>query len=112
MGSIPIRHPIEKSSNGRTTPFEGVYLGSSPSFSASWVSLMVRCRSPKPCDGGSNPSPFACPFSSVEQSSRLRTYVSGVRISQRTLDKFFGVCYYIKVIEVKSLLHPYEMYHT
>jgi hypothetical protein len=20
---------------------------------------MVRCRSPKPCDGGSNPSPFA-----------------------------------------------------
>ena len=34
-GSIPSRHPIEKSSNGRTPPFEGVYLGSSPSFSAS-----------------------------------------------------------------------------
>ena len=34
-GSIPSRHPNEKSSNGRTTPFEGVYLGSSPSFSAS-----------------------------------------------------------------------------
>ena len=93
-GSIPSRHPIEKSSNGRTPPFEGVYLGSSPSFSASpidgigihtclrnkvlqvrvlyraldfiskfcWVSLTVRCRSPKPCDGGSNPSPFALSF--------------------------------------------------
>ena len=34
-GSIPSRHPNEKSSNGRTPPFEGVYLGSSPSFSAS-----------------------------------------------------------------------------
>lgn len=68
MGSIPIRHPIEKSSNGRTPPFEGVYLGSSPSFSASRVGLMVRCRSPKPCDGGSNPSPFAkYPGNSVEE---------------------------------------------
>ncbi|CBR26944.1 hypothetical protein S-PM2d248 [Synechococcus phage S-PM2] len=34
-------------------------MGSNPTLRTSWVGLMVRCRSPKPCDGGSNPSPFA-----------------------------------------------------
>ena len=59
MGSIPIRHPIEKSSNGRTPPFEGVYLGSSPSFSASWIGVTVARWSPKPLVGVqiSHPSP-------------------------------------------------------
>ena len=35
VSSILTSHSNEKSSNGRTPPFEGVYLGSSPSFSAS-----------------------------------------------------------------------------
>ncbi len=73
---------------------------------------MVRQRVLVPPFVGSNPTLRICPFSSVEQSSRLRTYVSGVRISQRTLDRFIRICYYIKVIEVKSLLYPYEVYHT
>ena len=34
-GLNPVRDSNERSSNGRTTPFEGVYLGSSPSLSAS-----------------------------------------------------------------------------
>ena len=67
---------------------------------------MVRQRVLVPPFVGSNPTLRTCPFSSVEQSSRLRTYESGVRISQRTLDKLSKVCYYIKVIEGKShLLH-------
>jgi hypothetical protein len=28
------------------------------------------------------------------------------------LDKFFGVCYYIILIEGKPLLYPYEVYHA
>jgi hypothetical protein len=44
------------------------FVGSNPTLRTSWVSLMVRCRSPKPCDGGSNPSPFAkYPGNSVEE---------------------------------------------
>ena len=66
-GSNPSRHPNEKSSNGRTPPFEGVYLGSSPSFSASPIDgigihtclrnkvLQVRVLYRAPC-----------PFSSVD----------------------------------------------
>ncbi len=65
---------------------------------------MVRQRVLVPPFVGSNPTLRTCPFSSVEQSSRLRTYVSGVRISQRTLDRFFRVCYYIKVI-VGNVIH-------
>ena len=91
-GSIPSRHPIEKSSNGRTPPFEGVYLGSSPSFSASpidgigihtclrnkvlqvrvlyrapcWISVTVARWSPKPLVKVQIFHPSPCPFSSVD----------------------------------------------
>jgi hypothetical protein len=80
MGSIPIRHPIEKSSNGRTPPFEGVYLGSSPSFSASRIGVTVARWSPKPLVGVqiSHPSPtlLAQWIRALDYGSRGRRFKS------------------------------------
>ena len=58
----------EKSSNGRTPPFEGVYLGSSPSFSASWVGVIGNILVSKTKVQSSSLWPFAkYPGNSVEE---------------------------------------------